>query len=141
MATSDFTKLTAKKRLYMQQLPDVVAGKITKRQAARNAGFADTSAIVRIESQNLRAQFSKLMRQYVPAHKIAQRIAEGLDAEETKFFQFEGRVSDQRNVVNLSERRQYAKLAAEMTDYVESGTAQSAVGISVDVRFVGEKKE
>lgn len=116
----------------MNQLPQVAAGTLSKRQAARNAGFADSTSISRIETPTLKAQFSKLLRQHIPAHKIAQRIAEGLDAQETKFFQFEGRVSDSRDVINYAERRQYAKLAAEFGQYVEP---ENKADVNVAVGF------
>jgi hypothetical protein len=50
--------------------------------------------------------------------KLAQRLAEGLDAVETKFFQKEGRVTDSRNVINWSERRNYLELACRIKDLV-----------------------
>ena len=45
--------------------------------------------------------------------QIGQRVAEGLDAMETKFFHFEGRLTDQRHVIAWGKRRAYIELAAK----------------------------
>lgn len=109
-------KLTKKKQKYIEGLAD---GK-TKMQAALDAGYTDSmarSATGNIETPDVRAAFAKLIQERIPGRKIVDRIAEGLDAEETKFFQHEGVVTEQRNVVAWSERRQYAELAAEFGGY------------------------
>jgi hypothetical protein len=140
MAYPDFSPLSPRKRLYLQQLPDVIAGKITKREAARRAGFSENSQISKIESPQLKAQFARLLRRYVPMHKIAQRISEGMDAKETKFFQKDGIVTDEREVINFAERRQYTQLAAEFAQYAdpeEPGFAQGPASAPiVNVNFV-----
>ena len=58
------------------------------------------------------------MERRIPAYKIVERIAEGLDTTESKFFHKNGIVTDQRTVVNWSERRQFAQLAAEYGGYL-----------------------
>lgn len=58
-----------------------------------------------------------LIRLHIPAEKIVKRINEGLDATETKFFQFQGEVQEQHDVISYGERRQYAALAAELGAY------------------------
>lgn len=115
MAASDFTALTTKQRLYAQ----VVAQGKTKAEAKRVAGYSATTSTTAIESSSVKAAFSRLVRQYIPAHHLAKRIAEGLDATETKFFQMEGQVTDSRDVIAWGERHKYAKLAAEYGAYVE----------------------
>ena len=57
------------------------------------------------------------MREAVPPERIAKTIAEGMGATETKFFSHEGVVQDSREVVDYSERRAYAQLAAELGGY------------------------
>ncbi|MGA9471970.1 MAG: hypothetical protein WBV36_05875, partial [Terriglobales bacterium] len=73
--------------------------------------------------------------QAVPAHLLTKRIAEGVSAHETKFFQKDGVVTDQRDVVAWGERREYVKLAAEYGQYVEpeakSGDVSVAVGFTL----------
>lgn len=65
----------------------------------------------------MREAFAALIRETVPAERIAQAIMEGMGANETKFFSHEGVVQDKREVVAWSERRQYAELAAEYGGY------------------------
>jgi hypothetical protein len=42
----------------------------------------------------VRAEFQKILRRWIDPEKLGRRIAEGLDAMETRFFQSEGVVSD-----------------------------------------------
>jgi hypothetical protein len=121
MASTEFNTPTVRKRLYMQQLPDVIAGKISRRQAAQRAGFSDTTAISRIETPQLKAQFSRLMRRFVPMHKIAQRVSEGVDATKTIGVEMKAteeggkpKISTtQIEVPDFRERREYIKLVGE----------------------------
>jgi hypothetical protein len=67
----------------------------------------------------------------VPAHKLAQRIAEGVDAKETVFFQREGRVIETRDVIAWGERRRYVQLAAQYGQYVQPGKPDVSVTTSL----------
>ncbi len=100
----------------------------TKRAAKRYAQYAESTSPSRIENQSVRAAFARLIKQAVPAHVMVRRIAEGVSAHETKFFQKEGVVTDQRDVVAWGERREYLKLAAEYGQYVEPDTAKVSIG-------------
>jgi hypothetical protein len=71
----------------------------------------------KIETPDVKMAFTELIQQAIPPERIAKAIEEGLGALETKFFSHEGVVQDQREVVNWSERRQYAAMAAEMGGY------------------------
>jgi hypothetical protein len=142
-AAPKFSKLNLRKRLYLQ---GIVAGK-SKRQAALDAGYSDQTALkakASIETPDLQAAFARLVRQRVPAHKLGQRIAEGLDAMETKFFHNKGVVTDSRDVVNYTERREYAKLAATFGGYASDGDKPSgitAVGVKVTVEHIGTQDQ
>jgi hypothetical protein len=59
--------------------------------------------------------FRDIIRRHVPAEKIAMRIAEGLDATETRFATFEGKITDSKECIAYGERRQYAELAAKLS--------------------------
>jgi hypothetical protein len=124
MATSDFTKLNHRKRKYI----DARSQGLSKRQAKNIAGYAASTSSYSVENSSVKAALARLIRQAVPAHVIVQRIAEGMSAEETKFFQKEGRVMDERNVVAWSERREYLKLAAEYGLYVEPDNDKVKIG-------------
>lgn len=137
MASQYFTKLNPRQRVYLEQ---VVAGK-TKEEAKRIAGYSPNSNTSRIENQHVKAKFAQLIKRYVPAHVLAQRIAEGLNAQETKFFQKDGVVTDSKNVVNYAERREYAKLAASWGGYVEQDeTKQTGLngGVQVVIEYLGQ---
>jgi hypothetical protein len=124
MATSDFTKLNYRKRKYI----DARSRGLSKRQAKNLAGYAASTSSYSVENSSVKAALARLIRQAVPAHVIVQRIAEGVSAEETKFFQKEGKVMDERNVVAWTERREYLKLAAEYGLYVEPDSANVNIG-------------
>lgn len=81
-------------------------------QAALIAGYSPSSAkrafrdiIPAIASELIPA----IAKKAKPSH-VARRIAEGLDATETKYFAKDGIVTDSRETVNYSERREAATL-------------------------------
>jgi phage terminase small subunit len=108
--------LTPKKRKYVAER---TKGK-SKMQAAKDAGFSHSMARVagaKIETPDVRRAFQALIREKIPASKVAGRLAEGLDAMETEFAKEKGMITDSRDVVAWSERREYLKLAAEYGGY------------------------
>lgn len=94
-----------------------------------------------IETVQLKAQFAKLARRFAPAHKIAQRLAEGMDATRPEVTEseavVEGKKIKQQTITELpdmKERREYIKLAAEWGGYVDKSKGDSTnVGVSVQV--------
>jgi len=82
--------------------------------AAIDAGYSPNSAQHPSELLDTVAMRAALAKMIAPPEKIAQRVNEGLDAMETKFFQFQGEVQEARDVINWTERRQYAELAAKL---------------------------
>lgn len=111
--------LSARKRIYLESL---VTGK-TKRQAALDAGYAETvarTAKQHIETPDVQKAFAALIRSVIPAEKIVARLAEGLDAMETRIFSFQGMIFDSTEMIAWTERREYTKLAAEYGEYFVS---------------------
>ena len=109
-------KTDGKRRLSIRQskLLEGVSQGITPMQAALDAGYSQRSAEHAgelLDTLSLREALGKLL---ASPEKIAQRINEGLDAKETKFFQHEGRVVETRDVTAWSERRMYVELAARL---------------------------
>jgi phage terminase small subunit len=97
----------------------VMKGK-SKKQAATDAGYAESTAEnarAKIEDKDVLAAFAHIIQKACPADKLAQRIAEGLDATETKFFQKDGVVIETRDVIAWDERRQYCELAVKFGNY------------------------
>lgn len=82
--------------------------------AAIDAGYSPNTAQHPSDLLDTAAMRKALASLLAPAEKIAQRINEGLDAMETKFFQFKGEVTESRRVIAWGERRQYAELAARL---------------------------
>jgi hypothetical protein len=113
MASGDFTRLQPKQRKYLEGR----AQGMNKEQAKRFAQYADSTSTASIESSSVKAAFARIVRRSIPAHKLAQRIAEGVDATETIIFQKNGVVIETRNVIAWGERRKYAQLAAEYGGY------------------------
>lgn len=103
-----------------EYLKNRVIGLQTKKEAALNADFPLSmaeNAKAKIETAAFKDAFAKLIQAHIPAERIAIRLSEGLDATETKFFQFNGIITDFEDLINWTERREYAKLAAEYGQY------------------------
>jgi hypothetical protein len=111
-------KLDAKKRAFIKGL---IAGK-SMAQSARDAGYTETMAGNAGQKimPAVREEFQRILAEHAPPSKLAETIAAGLDAEETEFAKFEGRITDERNVIAWGERRGYAELAAKIYGYTDS---------------------
>lgn len=93
----------------------MVVGK-SMRQSALDAGYSESMA--NSATANImpacREAFRLALGHKISVEKLSQTIADGLGAEETKFFADKGVVMDQRNVTAWSERRQYSELASRL---------------------------
>jgi hypothetical protein len=85
---------------------------MSKREALRFAQYSENTAPSRVENASVKAAFARIVRRAVPAHKLVQRPAEGVDATKTIFIQKNGGVIETRDVVAWGERRKYIQLAA-----------------------------
>ena len=140
MPATDFTKLKPKQRKYIE---GVVKG-MSRTEALRYAQYSETTRPVRVENASIKAAFARLVKRAVPAHVLVQRIAEGVDAMETEFAKFEGKITDSRDVVNFAERRAYLELAAKYGQYVEDDAGPKSnvsVGVQVLVEHIGSKDQ
>lgn len=107
-----YVPLTPKQTKYVRER---LKGK-TKKRAALDAGYTESmanAATAKIENGEIRRRFRLAIQRHCSPEHIAQRISEGLDAEETKFWAEKGVVMDERNVVAWTERRNYAEMAAK----------------------------
>lgn len=111
--TSALNRLSKKKQVYVKAK---ASGK-TSIEARAKAGYSPGTKIENIETADVKQAFAEIMRNRIKPYKLAQRIDEGLDAMETKFFHKDGVVTDSRNTVAWGERRAYAELAAQFTGY------------------------
>src|ERR1700689_2881515 len=76
MASGDFTKLRPRQRKYLAGL----AQGLSKREALRAAQYSENTAPSRVENASVKAAFARIVRRAVPAHVLAQVIAEGQKA-------------------------------------------------------------
>jgi hypothetical protein len=100
------------------------------------------NAKARIETADVRDGFSELIQAVIPAEKIVARIAEGLDATETKLYAFQGMIFDREDLISWTERREYARLAAEMGRYFvptqkTEGEVEHTGDVKITVEFIG----
>jgi phage terminase small subunit len=139
-------KLSLRRRKYVEGR---ARGK-TKTQAALEAGYAKSvarNAKDRIETVDVHEAFARLIREGVPAEKLVQLLREGLDATETKFVAFRGRVRDVRRVVDFSKRRAYLELVVEYGGYhqkekpVESSRGPRHTSFHTVIEHIGSQRE
>ena len=120
----------------------LIAGK-SMRQAALDAGHTQSMADNAGEKilPGLIDEFREALARKIPNAKLVQRIAEGLNAKETKLAQYEGEYTDERYLVSWSERRRYAELACKLRglliEKIEVGQSEEApLNFELNVRFV-----
>lgn len=97
-------RLNQRQRMYVS---GIAAGR-TKKEAAIAAGCSESSAnnaAAIIERAAVKKAFQGLIQQTIPVKKIIERLAEGLNAMETKCFVHEGGLIYGRPLVNFTERR------------------------------------
>jgi len=96
----------------------ILEGK-SMQQAAIDAGYSPVTArqATRDIMPRCREIFRQALHDRISVTKLADTIAAGLEAEATKFFADKGAVTDERNVIDWSERRQYSELAANLMGY------------------------
>jgi phage terminase small subunit len=87
-------------------------------QSKREAGYAESTRPRDIlNNADVRLAFQEEIRKAIPVERIKQRLSEGIDAMETKFFAHEGKVVQSRDVVSWEERRKYLELAVKFGGY------------------------
>ena len=93
------------------------------RQVMREIGYSDSTADKRPSVLTAKPEFQEQVGRIRAAmvekdkqvfERVATVMLDGLKAEETKFFQHEGEVTDQKNVIAWGERRQYAELISRL---------------------------
>lgn len=99
-------------------------------EAGRRAGYSDPSTVSRVlKSPSVQELFREAMERH-PALKresIVNKLAEGLDANQTKFFAHEGNVQDERTTIDFGVRHSYLALAAKLGGY-EPATKSELTG-------------
>lgn len=118
-----------------------------------NDANGNMSAVARKQHRSPQAISEQLQRPYVKQYMgeildkagvsdeiIARTIKAGLKAKETKFFQHEGVVVEEREVIDYSERREHAKLAAQLKGHLapdpKSGPNITWIQILNDIKSI-----
>jgi hypothetical protein len=104
-------------------LEGILSGK-TKKSAALAAGYSESTArnaAAVIERPLVRLALQEIVREVIPPEKIVQRLAEGLDAMDTVFARYKGKITDQLAVIAWDTRLHYIELAAKMAGYYVEG--------------------
>ena len=114
--TSAKSKLTPRQGKLLEGISQLKS----QEQAALDAGYSPSaarSACRILDGPSVLAELGKILRRWIDPEKLGLRIAEGLDAMETRFFQSEGVVTDSRDVIAWGERRAYIEMAAKYAGY------------------------
>ena len=103
--TSDvWSRLNPRQRKYVE---GVISGK-TKFAAALETGYSRASAENAghiIEGPDVRKAFEAICQQAISIELLASRVREGLDAMQTRFFDYKGVITDQRQVIAWDTKR------------------------------------
>jgi hypothetical protein len=138
-------KLTPQQKLLVKKLAEGMS--IT--EAARAAGYADNGYVGQLGSQALEAIRLK-MPEVLERHGLTDDslvenyLKPALKAEETEFAKFEGRITDQRNVVAWGPRLQALDIAFNLKgSYAPKVAAGSstAIAIKVIVEHIGRRNQ
>jgi len=90
---------------------------LTQAAACEKAGYSRATNPSHIENApSVRDAFRRLLNTKISDEKLAQRISEGVDAVEVRFFQKDGVVVDSREVPDFKERRAYVQMAGEILE-------------------------
>ncbi len=118
-------------------------------EAARAAGYSESvarKADVRITGNAaVQEAFKQLLdRAGITDEKLARRLAEGIDAKETKFFAHEGRVISTRTVIDYGTRHRYLELVLKLKGHLinkHEVTAQLSIAEILASSFGGSTEE
>ena len=117
-STASEEPLTAAEVKHRLVLDGLVDGK-SLTQATLDAGYSESTArqASRAIMPHIRDAFREIMHRKISPNKLSDTIAAGLDAEETKVFSTKMGVVYSDPLIAWSERREYAKLAANLMDF------------------------
>jgi hypothetical protein len=129
--------LNPRKRRFLK---GVLEGK-SMRKSAIEAGYsqqmADTAC--RRIMPSVREQFQAELAKRIPLGKLTRRLAEGLDAHETKLFAHEGKVIEERTVIDFGQRRFYIELTSKLMGLLNASEEEkepTAINISLALQDI-----
>ncbi len=116
LQTSAKPKLTPRQAKLLEGIAELKS----QAEAARAAGYAPSTARNAhriLEGAKMSREFQSLLRRHVNPDKVGYRIAQGLDALETKLVTYKGVITDSCELINWDARRAYIEIAAKYTGY------------------------
>ena len=117
----------------------MVEGK-SMRAAALAAGYSE--AMANQASRDLmpacRDAFREALQHRISINKLSNTIAAGLDAESIQYFADKGMVLDERKTTDYRERREYAKLAANLMQFEPPKEVTGADGGPLEMVLITE---
>ena len=121
-------QLNVRQRKYIKS---ILAGR-SKAESVRIAGYGKSMDSSHVEQtpKMKNALCEAMVRNGIDEESLSQKIKDGLNANETKFFSHEGIVTDQRDIPNYSVREKYLRDALEVRGEIRGNTIDSlSVGI------------
>jgi len=113
----------------------------TLAEAGQIAGYADRKTTwealqTKTIQDAIQAFHKSLYLGGIDDEKIVKRLGEALDAEETRFFQFQGNIVDQENVVDHATRLKAIELVVKIRGLIRSDKEPIApAGPTVNINF------
>ena len=128
-----------KRRKFVEGL---INGK-SMRRAALDAGYTPSMADKAGQKilPGAQHEFRDALAARIPLDRLVSRIAEGLDATETKLAQKDGKFTSKRELIAWEARRRYAELTAKLMGYLVErielgGPDNGPLNFDVKVNFV-----
>lgn len=112
-----------KKRKKLTKREEAISRSVVKNpngtlvEHANTAGYSDdTVAWKTLQKDHVKDRIRELMnrRKDTSLEGLHKTLSEGLKATDTKFFQFEGRVTDKRKTIDHATRHKYLETALEL---------------------------
>jgi len=119
----------------------IMAGK-SQRAAALDAGYAEATAnqAYRALMPRARELFGTMLQEHIPLERQTRLLAEGMEANTTKFFAEKGIVTDEREMVDWTARHNFQRLAAQIQGLLPermevTGADGEPLKMNVDIRL------
>ena len=117
----------------------MVEGK-SMRAAALEAGYSESTANLAYREimPQTREAFRQALHHRISIGKLSDTIAAGLQAESIQYFADKGVVLDERKTTDYRERREYAKLAANLMQFEPPKEVTGADGGPLEMVLITE---
>lgn len=112
---------------------DYLSAGLNQSKMARRRGVNKAAINKALKQPAVQTAIAEVFEQAgITDKKLAQRVNEGLDATETKFFQHNGRVKQTREVVDYDKRHKYVQTALEVKKHIKADEDTKPITIKID---------